>query len=542
MRTNGTTIVVVLFSIVFFFVGLAFTWNNSLASFADDSVSYLVMAQYFSPYHAVSPAIAGAYAGETNYPPIFPIVLAIFGGSHDFAIAHLVVVACLSATLLASYFYLRRAIESAVPALGAVLLFATMPVVWMNIQGILSEGLFLLLVLFFLLVYDRWQPVLKADLRRVIVLGVLLAVVVLTRNVGVALIGAYVITTFLGSEAGKRLRVRAYVPALMALAGMLAWVWLRPSGLDGLYTDIIRDIVGTAGSPDDVSTASEGLLFPQIFALYPAWASSFLLYWTDVWTAREAIVIGLAATAIPGLVIRLAGNRIDAWYVLLYFGIITLWPTSLQMQRFLFPIMPFLLLYILEALRFFVRRIAPKTRTEFPSMVVMAATMLVVTVPALAFFYHRSVDGRGSPYPYIAEYYRVPNLAEAQAKATLHVELFKDMQSIARTTGPDDTIVWYLPGYLALLADRKSVAMPPVTSPAEFFGYLGANQVDYIFLSRLHPRSTLDKTILTRWEGYFPEFTLPIWRRVNKAGETESVLLRVDREKLERLYRSAVDA
>jgi hypothetical protein len=59
----------------FAFACARFVWQPSLASLADDSVSYLVMAQVFSPYQAASPAVAEAFPREAFYPPLFPLLL-----------------------------------------------------------------------------------------------------------------------------------------------------------------------------------------------------------------------------------------------------------------------------------------------------------------------------------------------------------------------------------------------------------------------------------------------------------------------------------
>ena len=52
---------------------LAFSWQPGLATFHDDSASYLVMAQAFSPWHAASPAVAAQMPYE-KYPPLFPLL------------------------------------------------------------------------------------------------------------------------------------------------------------------------------------------------------------------------------------------------------------------------------------------------------------------------------------------------------------------------------------------------------------------------------------------------------------------------------------
>ena len=89
--------VVALLTLGFAWVCAAFVRQPTLATFADDSVSYLVMAQVFSPYQAASQVVAAAFASEAIYPPLFPAVLALAGAAHDIAWAHVLTALVLAA-------------------------------------------------------------------------------------------------------------------------------------------------------------------------------------------------------------------------------------------------------------------------------------------------------------------------------------------------------------------------------------------------------------------------------------------------------------
>ncbi|MBC7802823.1 MAG: hypothetical protein H7Y16_03015, partial [Candidatus Parcubacteria bacterium] len=124
-----------------------FVRQPGLASFADDSVSYLVMAQVFSPYQAASQAVAAAFAGEAFYPPLFPAVLALAGAAHDIAWAHVLTALLLAAGLPLAYVLGRHWLDDRRQAAAAVLCIALLPALWVNAKGILSEPLFCLLLL-----------------------------------------------------------------------------------------------------------------------------------------------------------------------------------------------------------------------------------------------------------------------------------------------------------------------------------------------------------------------------------------------------------
>jgi len=54
---------------------------------ANDSGTYLVMAQYFAALGDADPVISELYHAET-YPPLFPALLAMVGAADDLLRAH----------------------------------------------------------------------------------------------------------------------------------------------------------------------------------------------------------------------------------------------------------------------------------------------------------------------------------------------------------------------------------------------------------------------------------------------------------------------
>jgi hypothetical protein len=127
----------------------------------------------------------------------------------------------------------------------------------------------------------------------------------------------------------------------------------------------------------------------------------------------------------------------------------------------------------------------------------LAVLVLSLTTPALAFIYQRSqVPGR---YAGIVDWYRTPDLAQARARAQLHLDLFADMEEIRNRTRPEDRVMWVAPSYLALLADRRGIAAPDSSlSPAAYRKAVRDSGADYVFLSLFHPRDT---TRTTAWQA-----------------------------------------
>src|SRR6185295_17153723 len=102
----------------------------TLAGFADDSVSYLVMAQVFSPYRDASQAVLAAFSREAFYPPLFPAVLALAGAAHDIAWAHVLTALILAASLPVAYVLGVLWLEDRRAAALAVMCVVLLPALW----------------------------------------------------------------------------------------------------------------------------------------------------------------------------------------------------------------------------------------------------------------------------------------------------------------------------------------------------------------------------------------------------------------------------
>jgi hypothetical protein len=171
-------------------IALMFTWQAGLASLFDDSVSYLVMAQALSPWHPTPAPIAAAFPLE-KYPPLFPLLIGLGGGAYDWRIAHAWVALSFAASVFLLGVHTQRITES--PWLGfcAALVLAWFPGMWLNLKGILSEFPYIALVFVALFQYRAASH--SPSRGRYALLCVLVAAVVLTRTIGVALMAAIAI-------------------------------------------------------------------------------------------------------------------------------------------------------------------------------------------------------------------------------------------------------------------------------------------------------------------------------------------------------------
>jgi hypothetical protein len=460
-----------------------FTWQPTLATFADDSVSYLVMAQAFSPFQAASPAVAGAFAREAFYPPLFPLALALAGAAHHIAWAHALTALLLAAALPLAYRLGVRWLESRGAALAALACIALAPSLWINSKGILSETLFcLLLVATFLVLENEGKAGWK--------LGLLMAAMALTRTAALPMIGMFGLWA-VARRGDVRARLRAAAPAIAALVAYGLWILIQPSHTEGDYANILRDKgQGLFGGPAGFGAALAASLLRQANAIAEGWAGSLLLYWVEGRPLRFALASAVGLLALAGIAIRMRRGKADAWMSAAYLGTLLAWPFYEQMERFLFPLLPVLLLYAFLAAGEALRAASGKPALAHT---LLAALLLTLVLPAMAFVYQRA--HAGGRVVEITDWYRTPDIARARLRAGVHLQLMDDLRAIRELTPAEARVMWVAPAYIALLAERRGLAAPdPRLTPEAYRDAVRASGADYVFLSRYHPRDTLRDT------------------------------------------------
>lgn len=537
-RFDPNTVLAAVVTAVAGYVALRFVWLDGLPSFADDGVSYLIMARYFTPFFPRSEIIAQAFLYE-HYPPLFSALLALTGGSHSFVAAHLTVIACFLGALWMCYFWSAKALDSRPLGLLVLLIFAASPGSWVNLLGVLSENLYLLLSLLVLYHYDARVAARDIGWRDSLVLAALLALVLLTRTIGVSLIAACLLSqAFERRSLRALLRPRTLAPALLPVLAAVAWYAVRPTHGTSSYVEDVARLLGDVTSGRLDAGGWFALLLPQLSALYDAWFTAFLVYWQSEYAPPYIIVALLGALALYGLVLRLARNRLDAWYVFIHLLVLLVWPYPGQFTRFVYAILPMLILHAAYALGVLATRVKrPPFQAWFPRVVLLL--VLVAVLPTAAFLHARAsyrTLAPGMDYTHVTDFYRLPDLAKAERVALRHENLRLDMARIQATTPPDAAIMWYTPNFIRLLAQRRALGFPEFTNESDTLRAVAAAAPDFLFLARLHPRDTREQTNGLAMLRFAAQFAAPVWvSRAPDSDEVLSVLLKVDREKLDRL-------
>jgi hypothetical protein len=514
-----------------------FLWQPGLDSLHDDSASYLIMAQAFSPWHASDPVIRAALPHQ-SYPPLFPLLLALAGGAYDWRIAHLVIAAALGASVFFLGLHARNVTGSARLGFLAALVYMLLPGTWLNAKGILSEFPYMALV-FATLAYHASLGERAATRRESLALGALLAAVVLTRAIGLLLlagvVGAELARAIRARDAG-RLKSLALAPAV-ALAAVGAWYLFRPSAGNDTYVGDVNIMV--EGAAEDAIRWVLGSLQANASALAAAWLNALMIFWGEPWKPGYLLAAGMGILGLGATLVRAARGHADGLYCVMVLALLLFWPYPGQLYRLAFPLVPLVVVNAFWAVReLLMGRFDARSSERGASYA--AILPLALCVPAVLFYI---VERARMPDPEaaqlsqrktdIAEFYRIPSGPAAQDYARREIEVFGDMQRIRETTPADARVMWYTPNYVSLLARRHGLPLTRPGNPAELAAQMRATNADYLYLANIHPRDSLYRAGDPLYPSLLARgFTEVVWYRAKDPGLAQALLLKVDKQKI----------
>ncbi|MFQ5888717.1 MAG: glycosyltransferase family 39 protein [Gemmatimonadota bacterium] len=282
---------------------------------------------------------------HTKYPPVFPLLLAALGWLGGVQLFKLVSLA-LTAGSVWLVFALGRQIVGERTAFLAAGLLAVSPLLLEYSHYVLSEALFTLLVLAALLARGSENP---AGRRAAVAAG---AAAFLTRSAGLSLLAALAIHPLLLRR--RREAAASLLAALLILVGWGLFQRLGPPGQPGYVEQLL---LVNPYEPQLGQVGPAGLLARA--------ASNLWLYVSAVLPQSLGIGGGPGPFAANPLVVLFgavaAGLALSGWlreatrgitltglFTLFYLGLITLWPSVWTDRRFLLPVLPILLLYLLD--------------------------------------------------------------------------------------------------------------------------------------------------------------------------------------------------
>ncbi|MEO7742917.1 MAG: hypothetical protein ABIR98_08280 [Usitatibacter sp.] len=504
----------------------AFNSQDRLASFGDDSASYLTLAHYFGGARGNADAAAWA-AHHSHFPPLFPLLLWLSGGASDYRVAYVLVAACAAIALPLIYRHAAAELGGVREGLAVTVLFLLMPTAWISTKGILSESLYLLLLMAALVHFGARVAIERARATDLLVFGTLLACATLTRMLGIALLFAYLAHLGMRAIADRRLpALREFLPALPAVLLLSLWHGLRPrADVDG-YGRSAQQIIGKwIADPG-------GMLRAAADFFSSGWIASFTAEAAVSDEARLAI-LSIGALALGGVVLRVARNRLDGWFLLLSLGILFPWVfTPDNTRRLLYPLIPLLLVCAADFLLWGTARLSLQSRSRALVVGAVAIMTVALTIPALLLIQRKAGDraivlpGQAYAYRDITEYYTTINVERARERVQLVVATLSGLESIGAVTPAGARVMWMRPEYIGLLGHRRGVRFLFRWSAPELAAEVKKAGVDYVV------DTWLLKTDLEGVQGDPHVDTAAYAKPSFRLGEI-FVLMRVDRAALD---------
>jgi hypothetical protein len=375
------------------FVGFKYTgWFT-------DSLDYLWFADFYLQSFGgeVSPEAEATYRA-TRFPPLLPLLIAAVGGGSAnpgaaTALMFVLFVACAGLSTWWAY----RATRDLVAAVLCGLSLAISPG-WFLLQqsSPVSEPLMLALVLGALLLAGD-GPLTRG---RALALALVAGAIPLARTIGIAMVIPVAIR-LLGDRGLGRLR---FGLAGIAILPVLAWSLLRSTlpqaenYTDSLTLESIRSVYGgivpwLAGQPFRMIEGAAGAL---------------------------ANVPGPVAISLSGLLAVLAvlaaivgWRRLDAQFLVIYCGIVFVWPFPAEMPRFMALLLPIVLVLAARGAVWLAGlRAARPAWSDRRLLAGLAVAAMVVSLPGVthnAYFALRKVDPELEPFKRFGGYFMAGN-------------------------------------------------------------------------------------------------------------------------------------
>jgi hypothetical protein len=519
----------------------AFAWQRSIATLGDDSTSYLLLAQHIAPG---TPAIVERWVGlRANFPPLFPLVLALTGGAYDLLVGHLVVAAFAVLALVAVHAYALLRLGSRAGALAVAALFLLTPNAWVSMKGILSEPMFLFVSVATLAWYARrleGRPGSTADW---LAFGVLLACAYLTRAAAVALLLGYIAhAAFRGRSERSRTAWRLVLPLLPVAVLVGLWLAWRPVAGEDAYRATTQQMIA--------AWIAEPLPTLRIAAqrFLDGWIASFLAQ-SGAGAVARALFAALGAFALAGTLRAVRANRLDGWYVLASVAITFGWVFSEDNTRRLFyPIVPLLMIHAGELALALAARLTARLRRL--SLAALAALPALLCLPAAVVLAQKALDrqpmapGARHALADCVDLYTTIGLQAARVDAAYTLAAIEGLESIAEATPEGARVMWMRPEYVALLGHREGVPYLYSWDERRFARELLDQRVDYLVVSAVYKTDDANRYGEPgRVHPHVGEYARPVLRIRNVVNGAEAFrLMQVDRGAVERFLGSAPDA
>jgi 4-amino-4-deoxy-L-arabinose transferase-like glycosyltransferase len=382
---------------------------------------------------------------QTKYPILYPALLAVIWKLWPAFPANLLLMKwltllCGAATVGLFYLYIIRFGYFSRPiAAVSALICATSPIFLYFSTQTLSEIPFALLLVLALWSFDAQmeEPVGKRS--RQFWIGVLLALPFLCRSIGVTLVFA---ALFIQYCRGRPLRWMALGMATV----MGPWVFWMLAGLGGwnrdpvmgYYTDYLSWWT-SMGWGTFFQIISQNLFYiPISTAIVCVEGINNILRGFNSWV-RLFMLFFLGSISLFTIIADLRGGKILPFAILFYLGLVMVWPWL--PNRFLVPILPFLLGYLFQGFRIFPQR--GKIRTRY--LLSLGLCLMVAANLGLLYRYGKFANQFNFPYGHIVK---------DPASWTSYQDIFQWLRAHSQ---PDDVIAAWNDSMISLYTGRRAI-------------------------------------------------------------------------------------
>lgn len=440
-----------------------------------DNAAYIALAHSLLEGQGYLELYDPATPPHTQYPPVFPAMLALATllGLGSWIGYKIVVVLASGIGIGATYLWLRRRTGPRL-ALGVTSVLVLSPTILDLSHWVLSDVPFWALTATALWAFDHLIEETAGDdgVRKTTWAGPTLAVgattlAYFTRSAGLPLVIA--VTVILAFHR----RWRTLVGLGTVLAPLALWWWLRARGLGGV--DYVGQFWWVDPYSPELGTIGIGDLLTRVLENSSNYLSLHLPLLLTGQAGALSISLGILATltALIGWVRRLSAPGVTELFFPLYLGLILVWPAVWSGERFLLPAYPLLLGYAAEASRWALDRWRPTLIQPLGIAALLALVLLIgptlyesIEVSSRCMARYRS----GDPYPCL--------------DPAAH-----DFFRLADWTGaalPEEAVVISRkPRLFYGLSGRRGLIYPLSTDPEVFFDSVRESGARYIVLDQL---------------------------------------------------------
>lgn len=462
------------------------TWSHELGELGGDSAVYLLMAQHFSPWTPYSD-VAEHFAGNNPYPPLYPLILGIFGGGKSILVARVITTSLLLTAILVLYAWQRSLDISSLRASTMTLIFALLPGTYLEVLSIHSESLYLLFTLAALASVALFENSKNESLLWVAASCV--AAAVLTRSAGVALLIAFML--YLSWHRPGNI----WPAILLATLPVVLWHFSGVHAGPGYMAQLA----------EKYDSNSFAVLSRQIqtgvASMWEGWLGNITTSRTNsLWVA----VLGIHC--LTGTLYRLFCRKLDAIYVTMYLVLIAVWPFPSEAKRLFYAILPILLVHGLSLAAVFPRAMLGRHAIN-PAILLYIAIIVLLAAPSLILTVNRYLQPlpewaarhRQSHYWYAGD---LRDPVDVLGSMGLIVETMRETPKLV----PENECIYSIkPSVVALYAQRMGRSPPPESVTDDMFReMIKKGGCRYFFLlSGSSPSYSTPLYPLNRLEGKF---------------------------------------